>query len=278
MAGDYVVWQGKPASDTQHHIYAYRISAGTTAQLTTGHDDTRPDTDGTTVVFTRNGSAIMAQPLSGTTPTQLSAAGAAATRDNAHVSGNNVVWDDRRNGVDNDVYWSAVSGGGDQLIAGGPGDQFDNGVDGNDVVYADGPVGGSHNIFRVTLLQCSTNANCNNGQVCVGGACVACSDSAQCGNGELCISGQCESGPGAELQQLLALAAAIHGLGTSLTDKVDITLQDVQSGDDAMACAQLDSFLHEVDAQTGKKIAPGQAAAMHASACQIKSQLGCACN
>ena len=81
-----------------------------------------------------------------------------------------------------------------------------------------------------------------------------------------------------ELQQLQALAAAVTGLGTSLTDKLNIALRDVQSGDDAAACAVLDAFRHEVDAQTGKKIAAAQAAEMLAVACQIESTIGCPCN
>jgi beta propeller repeat protein len=86
------------------------------------------------------------------------------------------------------------------------------------------------------------------------------------------------SSPEAQLQQLQALAAAVQGVGSSLTDKLSIALQDVQSGDNAAACAELNAFLHEVDAQTGKKITTAQATAMHDSACQIKSQIGCPCN
>lgn len=64
-----------------------------------------------------------------------------------------MVWDDHRNGVDADVYYSPAIGGGEQLILSGPGNQFLVDIDGMNIVYTDGPVGGNHSIFMVTLLN-----------------------------------------------------------------------------------------------------------------------------
>jgi len=43
----------------------------------------------------------------------------------------------------------------------------------------------------------------------------------------------------------------------------------------ANACAKLRAFVHEVDAQTGKKITPAQAASFVSQAHDIKAALGC---
>jgi Cys-rich repeat protein len=216
--GDWIVFQRLPQGGTLHQIVAYRISDGALSFITDGvaGDDTSPDINGTTVVFTRNSAAILAVPVTGGAPLQLSQAGAAGLRDRARISGTNVVWDDMRNGVDNDVYYSASTGGGEMPLVTGPGDQFLTDVDANNVVYTDGPVGGTHDIFLLQLVQCNVDANCaagqtcdvashtcvakpqcasnsdcSGGQVCVSGQCVACTSNAQCGNGLICENGAC---------------------------------------------------------------------------------------
>jgi hypothetical protein len=193
ITGDVVVFQAHAPNDANNHIYIWHPSQGGDAvQLTNGGNDTSPDTDGTNVVFTRDGNAILAVSVNGGATTQLSANGAAGSRDRPHVDGNNVVWDDHRNGVDSDVYWSAIGGGGDALLIGGPGDQFLTDVDASDVVYTDGPNGGPHNVFLVHLFDCNTNADCSGGKVCVNNACVACTNNGQCGNGMICQNGGCK--------------------------------------------------------------------------------------
>jgi beta propeller repeat protein len=154
--GDYIVWQSLPFGEKLHHIYAYRISTMQTTQLTADHDDTNSDTDGVTVVFTRNGNAIMAMPVSGGLLRQLSTPNTPNVRDRAAVSGDTVVWDDYRNGNDWDVYYASIASGQDQLLAGGPDDQFLADVDGANVVYTGGPAGGIHNIYLRQLVPCST--------------------------------------------------------------------------------------------------------------------------
>ncbi len=192
LSGDWVVFQAHAPNEVNRHIYAWSISkGGAPVKLTDGADDTSPDTDGTNVVFTRGGTAILSVPVGGGAAVQLSAVGAPGTRDRAHISGGNVVWDDHRNGLDCDVYWSAPTGGGDQLLVGGAGDQFLTDLDGNDVVYTAGPVGGPHNVFLVKLVACNANADCPNHQVCVANACQPCTLNAQCAQGEVCLNGQC---------------------------------------------------------------------------------------
>jgi|SRR5579871_2894756 len=192
IGGDYVVFQGFVPNDNQHHIWIWRISqGGPPHQLTAGGDDTDADTDGANVVFTRGGTAIFSIPVGGGAPVQLSTPNAPSTRDRAHVSGKNVVWDDHRNGVDCDVYWSAVTGGGDQLVVGGPGNQYLTDLDGSDVVYTNGPVGGPYNVYIVTLYGCLQSTDCANGQVCLNNACGPCKLNGQCPQGDVCYNGEC---------------------------------------------------------------------------------------
>lgn len=216
IKGDWIVWQGQPVGDNYHHIYSYSISQQITTQLTTGaHDDINPDVDGTTVVFTRDVLSIQSVPVTGGALTQLSMQGAGGTRDRARISGATAVWDDLRNGVDYDVYYAGL-GGSDRLLVGGAGDQFLTDIDGLNVVYTAGPVGGTHDIYLLKLVscmvggdcangqqcdlashtcvakpQCQTTSDCGNGLVCVNQACVACSNDGQCLNGNVCSAGRC---------------------------------------------------------------------------------------
>lgn len=210
----WVVFQRLPSGGLLHQIVAYRVSDGALATVTDGAagDDTSPDIDGTTVVFTRNASAILSVPVTGGATTQLSLVGAPGSRDRARISGTSVVWDDMRAG-NNDIYWSASNGGGEVALRTGAGDQFLTDIDGTNVVYTDGPIGGPHDIYLLGLVQCNadtdcnagqvctnhscgpkpcgSNADCSGGKVCAAGACIPCTANAQCGNGLVCQGGAC---------------------------------------------------------------------------------------
>jgi hypothetical protein len=66
-----------------------------------------------------------------------------------------------------------------------------------------------------------------------------------------------------------------HGIETSLLSKLRSALDAINAGNVRIACSLLDSFMHEVQAQSGKKITAAQAAQLIAAATQIKAVLGC---
>jgi hypothetical protein len=74
-----------------------------------------------------------------------------------------------------------------------------------------------------------------------------------------------------------ALQAAVTGVGpgTSLADKVALAKGYADANDTANACGTLNAFINEVNAQTGKKITPAQAASFIAQAQAIEALLGC---
>jgi hypothetical protein len=74
-----------------------------------------------------------------------------------------------------------------------------------------------------------------------------------------------------------ALQAAVTGVGPghSLADKVALAKSYFDAGDTANACGTLNAFINEVNAQTGKKITPAQAADFIAQAQAIEAQIGC---
>jgi streptogramin lyase len=78
-------------------------------------------------------------------------------------------------------------------------------------------------------------------------------------------------------QQASDLANAVAGVGpgTSLADKVAAIEADVVASDTQDACASLVGFSHEVNAQTGKTLAPTQAAALLDAVAGIDAALGC---
>jgi streptogramin lyase len=78
-------------------------------------------------------------------------------------------------------------------------------------------------------------------------------------------------------QQLSELAAAVAGIGpgASLADKVAAVEADVAANDTESACSDLVAFTNEVDAQTGKKLAPTQAASLLDRVHGIDAAFGC---
>jgi uncharacterized protein YjiK len=78
-------------------------------------------------------------------------------------------------------------------------------------------------------------------------------------------------------EQLTDLLPQVTGVGpgASLADKVKDVRSRVAANDKAGACSGLNDFISEVNAQKGKKITSGQAAAFIAQADNIKAALGC---
>jgi hypothetical protein len=78
-------------------------------------------------------------------------------------------------------------------------------------------------------------------------------------------------------EQLVDLLAAVTGAGsgTSLSDKLTLAQSDLEANDLADTCSTLAAFIHEVDAQSDRRIPHGQAAALIAAAQRIRTVLGC---
>ena len=78
-------------------------------------------------------------------------------------------------------------------------------------------------------------------------------------------------------EQLDDLLAAVGGLGpgTGLADKVRAARDALAAGNDADACSSLRGFINQVQAQSGKKLTPAQAAELIAAATRIRAVLSC---
>ena len=76
------------------------------------------------------------------------------------------------------------------------------------------------------------------------------------------------------LKVLSGAVADIKGLGGSLTGKVDRATDRYEAGDVDGALSQLDALSSEVDAQAGKKITVGQAAAIHLAIDEVVDAMG----
>ena len=79
-----------------------------------------------------------------------------------------------------------------------------------------------------------------------------------------------------QLAILRVRAAEIGRPGTSLADKIVDAQAALEVGELAKACSTLNAFLHQVDAQAGKGIAPGDSQRPDArDATRIRAVLGC---
>jgi HYR domain-containing protein len=78
-------------------------------------------------------------------------------------------------------------------------------------------------------------------------------------------------------EQLDTLLTSVTGVGpgTSLANKVTLIQSYVTANNTAAACDALTGFINEVNAQTGKKITPAQAASFISQAQAIEATLGC---
>jgi hypothetical protein len=78
-----------------------------------------------------------------------------------------------------------------------------------------------------------------------------------------------------DLQNAVSGLALDKGLDTALHAKLTAVLNAIAAGDLTTACASLTAFINQVNAQSGKKIAPADAASLVATATAIKASLGC---
>lgn len=84
--------------------------------------------------------------------------------------------------------------------------------------------------------------------------------------------------PGATIADLIAAVRRLNldrGIENSLIVKLENAQAAADVGNLATACRLLDAFAHEVSAQSGKKIAAGDAAALLDLAARVKTKLGC---
>src|ERR1051325_3553756 len=65
------------------------------------------------------------------------------------------------------------------------------------------------------------------------------------------------------------------GIKRSLNAKLQAALDALQAGDTLTACSELQDFINQVNAQSGKKIPAALADSLIATADQIRNQLGC---
>lgn len=87
-----------------------------------------------------------------------------------------------------------------------------------------------------------------------------------------------DRGPAQQLAELVGTVEAMgihHGTTKSLVKKLQAAIEAYNSSDTEGTCTELDSFIHEVRAQSGKKIATVDADELIADAEQIKQSIGC---
>jgi len=79
----------------------------------------------------------------------------------------------------------------------------------------------------------------------------------------------------ADLRELVASLGIHHGITNALDAKLRAALAALEADDTDSACASMQSFLNLVEAQTGKKLNPGQAQHLTDAANHISEQIGC---
>jgi probable HAF family extracellular repeat protein len=80
-----------------------------------------------------------------------------------------------------------------------------------------------------------------------------------------------------QVTDLIALVDSyeLDKLGTSLPDKLASVKQMLEAGDNAQACKQLNAFLNEVKAQSGKGLTSEQADELTARTVTLRNTIGC---
>jgi hypothetical protein len=95
------------------------------------------------------------------------------------------------------------------------------------------------------------------------------------GQGDACDPDRPPARQITDLSQVVEQLSLHGGTSNSLIKKLQAALEAYNSGDNDDACSKVDSFLHEVRAQSGKKIPEDEASALTAEAERIKQAIGC---
>ena len=95
------------------------------------------------------------------------------------------------------------------------------------------------------------------------------------GEGDACDGDRPPAQQMAELSQTVGQMTLHGGTKNSLTKKLQAALEAYNSGDEEGACSKLTSFIHEVRAQSGKKVPEPDASGLIADAERIRQTIGC---
>jgi len=242
--GDALVWEKCQLNDTACDIYsAVQTSPGvfsTRALTVGGGEDRLPRTDGELAVYMSN------------------------------------------RGGDYDIYYQPVTGGTEVRLA-IPGDQRDPTISGNLISFESQDQNGTYDIFvydlrTSRLFQVTDTGNYLDETL---------SDLSVCnGVGRIIydIPGndfdvhvftfQVPGTTEGEIGNLITTVRSFN-LPQGITNSLIVKLQDAQAADTTTACSALTDFIHECQAQAGKKLTVDQSNQVIASANQIRTELGC---
>jgi Thrombospondin type 3 repeat len=95
------------------------------------------------------------------------------------------------------------------------------------------------------------------------------------GQGDVCDADRPPAQQITDTRQTVEQLPIPGGTKNSLSKKLQAALEAYNAGDTEGACSKLDSFVHEVRAQSGKKIPTADANALIADAERIKAAIGC---
>ncbi|HXH42086.1 MAG TPA: FG-GAP-like repeat-containing protein, partial [Thermoanaerobaculia bacterium] len=112
----------------------------------------------------------------------------------------------------------------------------------------------------------------------VGTSTVNCTASDAAGNSSVGSFTITVNGPSAQASNLITLVQSLNlngGTGTSLTTTLTNAINSFASGNTTSACNQIDAFISQVQAQSGKKLTTAQADQLIAAANQIRTAQGC---
>jgi len=112
----------------------------------------------------------------------------------------------------------------------------------------------------------------------IGTSTVSCTASDAAGNSSSGSFTLTVNGPSAQASNLITVVQSLNlpsGTSTSLTTTLQNAIDSFASGNATSACNQIDAFISQVQAQSGKKLTKAQADQLIAAANQIRTAQGC---
>ena len=218
-------------------VVLWDTASGTTRTLDAG-PAVSPDIDGTHVVYTLGTGSpldVATYDLASGTRKVLALPG---DQVNPHISGDWISFEDQVSGVSHLGLWNYVTGEVEHPNV-GPSSQSLSDIIGNRVVYTDNR-NGNLDVFMLEFVP------------------------------PVSVDGQI----GGLIGDVQALGLP-KGTQTSLLAKLSDAQAELKVGNTAAACSDLGSFISETSAQSGKKIAASDAAALIAKAQQIEASIPC---